>query len=72
MKNERIKIIADLKNVPEVFIHIYEFNSENYYLKTMEPFKTNVDLEGLVSQHELMFTFNQDPRLKFRETFEFP
>jgi hypothetical protein len=30
-KSERIKIIADLKNVPEVYINIYEFNSTNYY-----------------------------------------
>jgi len=44
-----VKIKAEVKNTPEVFIHIYEFNSENYYRKTLEPFKTNVDLEGLVS-----------------------
>jgi len=46
---ERVKIKAELKNTPEVIVNIYEFNSENYYWKTMEPFKTNVDLEGLIS-----------------------
>lgn len=65
-------MIAHLKNTPEVVVNIYEFNTENYYRKTMQPFKTSVDLEGLISQHELKYLFNQSHRLKIDHVFEFP
>ena len=53
-------------------VNIYEFNAENYYRKTMEPFKTNVDLEGLISQFETKVEFKQSHWLKIEHTFEFP
>jgi len=71
-KSDWVRIIAEVKNTPEVFISIYEFNSENYYWKTMEPFKTSVDLEGLISQHQMKVQFENGNRLKKPHIFEFP
>ena len=48
-----------MKNVPQLFVKIYEFNSENYYRKTMAPFRTDVNLDGLVAAHEERYEFDQ-------------
>ena len=37
----------DIKNVPELTIKIFEFNTETYYKKTMQPFDSSIDLYGL-------------------------
>ena len=61
-----------MKNVPQLFVKIYEFNSENYYRKTMAPFRTDVNLDGLVAAHEQRFDFDERPQVKFRHVFDFP
>ena len=37
----------ELKNIPELTIKVFEFNTETYYRKTMKPLDTSVDLQGL-------------------------
>ena len=71
-REERVRIVAELKNVPQLYVHIYEFNSENYYRKKMAPFRTDVNLDGLIAQHEEKFEFAELPQMKFRHVFDFP
>jgi len=54
---ERVRIVAELKNVPQLYVNIYEFNSENYYRKNMAPFRTDVNLDGLIASHEHVHEF---------------
>ncbi|CAI2378280.1 unnamed protein product [Moneuplotes crassus] len=70
-KEERVKIIADIKNVQTLHVKIFEFNSENYYRKNLAPFRTDVDLDGLVTAHEDKYDFDEPPQKKFRKVFEF-
>ena len=37
-----------LKNVPELVIKVFEFNTETYYKKTLEPLDTSINLHGMV------------------------
>lgn len=37
----------ELKNIPELTIKVFEFNTETYYRKTMKPLDTSIDLQGL-------------------------
>lgn len=30
-RDERVKLFLELKNVPTLYVKIFEFNSENYY-----------------------------------------
>lgn len=69
---ERVRLVVELKNVPQLFVNIYEFNSENYYRKTMAPFRTDVNLDGLVASHEERFEFDERAQVKFRHVFDFP
>lgn len=70
--DEKVKIVAELKNVPKMHIKIFEFNSLNYYKKNCVPFKTDVNLDGFIASYEKDLEFNKvSMHLKFRHTFEF-
>lgn len=70
---EKVKIIAELKNVPKMHIKIFEFNSLNYYKKNCAPFKTDVNLDGLIASYEKNLEFDKvSAHVKFRHNFEFP
>lgn len=45
--DESVKIALELKNIPELVIKVFEFNTETYYRKTMKPLDTSIDLQGL-------------------------
>ena len=42
-----VKIDLELKNIPELVIKVYEFNTETYYRKNKKPINTAIDLQGL-------------------------
>lgn len=44
---EEVKLQLELKNIPELVIKVFEFNTETYYRKTMKPLDTSIDLQGL-------------------------
>jgi hypothetical protein len=44
---ESVKIAIELKNIPELVIKVFEFNTETYYRKTKKPIDTSIDLYGL-------------------------
>jgi hypothetical protein len=45
--DEAVKLKLKLKNIPELVIKVFEFNTETYYRKTMKPLDTSIDLQGL-------------------------
>jgi hypothetical protein len=69
--NERVKLTLTLKNTPSLTVKVFEFNSENYYRKTMAPFKTDVNLDGLVASNEETHEFKHATQKKIHHTFEF-
>jgi hypothetical protein len=72
MKQDRVKLVVEIKNVPTLHIKVFEFNSENYYRKNLAPFRTDVNLDGLVTAHEEKHEFKEPSQQKFRHVFEFP
>lgn len=70
--DERVKLTVDMKNVPSLYIKVFEFNSLNYFKKTKQPFKTDVNLDGLIATKEFNYDFNEPPQKKHRNVFEFP
>lgn len=50
----------EFKNVPELIIRVYEFNTETYYKKNMVPFDTSINLQGMEP------SFMRKEREKFR------
>jgi len=71
---EEVSLTLELKNVQTIYIKIFEFNTETYYKKTLQPFNTGVNLDGLVASTEkIVEDFKDRPsNKKFIETFKFP
>jgi hypothetical protein len=51
---------------------VYEINTFNYYRSKGEEVATTVDLDGLVANRELSFTYEQPALRRHVETFSFP
>ena len=71
-REDRVRLVTEIKNVATLHVKIFEFNSENYYRKNLSPFRTDVNLDGLITAHEEKYEFKELPQKKFRYVFEFP
>ena len=49
--NESVELSMEIKNVQELTIRVFEFNTETYYKKTLQPFDTSINLHGMVPSH---------------------
>lgn len=71
---EPVELTLELKNVKKVTIKVYEFNTETYYRKTMKPFDTSIDLQGMEPKYSrtetAMFEGVRQTRI-LTETFKF-
>lgn len=71
---DQVTLKLEIKNVQTLYIKIFEFNTETYYKKTLQPFNTGVNLDGLVASTErVVEEFKDRPtNKKYVETFAFP
>eukprot|EP00347_Sterkiella_histriomuscorum_P022623 403337784 len=70
--DDEVQLQLLIKNVQTLYIKIFEFNTETYYKKTLQPFNTGVNLDGLIASIEKQFEYSHAPNKKFIETFNFP
>ena len=72
--SDEVALTLELKNISTLYLKIFEFNTETYYKKTLQPFNTGVNLDGLVASTErVVDTFkDRPPNKKYIETFKFP
>lgn len=72
--DEEVVLTLELKNVQTLYLKIFEFNTETYYKKTLQPFNTGVNLDGLVASTERKVEdFKDRPaNKKYIESFKFP
>jgi len=47
----------EVKNVSELTMKVFEFNTETYYKKTLKPFDTSINLHGMVPSFTRSETF---------------
>jgi hypothetical protein len=69
---EDISLKVELKNVPTLFVKVFEINTENYYRKTMDYFKTDINLDGLVASIEKTIEHKEPPQIRFYKELTFP
>jgi hypothetical protein len=58
---EEVKLSVAIKNVKQLVVKIFEFNTETYYMKNKAVFNTGVNLEGLEASDTLTFNYNDQP-----------
>jgi len=69
---ESIRITANIKNVVKLYVKVFEVSTDNYYRKNLQPFSTDINLDGLVPKDEKEYDFKDAPsNLKHLEHFEF-
>lgn len=70
--DQSVTLWLEIKNVQTVHCKVFEFNTLTYYRKTMKPFNTAIDLDGLESTITRKFDFNTPSNCKSKEQFDFP
>lgn len=70
---EPVHLWLEVKNVSTLHCKVFEFNTLTYYRKTMKPFDTSIDLDGLESTITRKYDFEHVPSIcKRKEKFDFP
>lgn len=70
--NEKVELWVEVKNIQTIHYKVFEFNTLTYYRKTMKPFNTSVDLDGLESAIEGKRDIDAPENCKRKINFEFP
>eukprot|EP00826_Nyctotherus_ovalis_P061594 TRINITY_DN877_c0_g3_i1.p1 TRINITY_DN877_c0_g3~~TRINITY_DN877_c0_g3_i1.p1 ORF type:complete len:1387 (-),score=537.00 TRINITY_DN877_c0_g3_i1:3078-7238(-) len=69
---EEVKVKVELKNVPTLFVKVFEINLENYYRKNMDYFKSDINLDGLVASVERTLEQKEPPHMRVFKELDFP
>lgn len=70
--NDAVDLTADIKNVKELIVKVYELNTLNFYQSEKREINTDLDLDGLVANEETIVRYEQPGIRRHRETFTFP
>ena len=68
---DQVELYLEVKNISTVHIKVFEFNTLTYYRKTLKPFDTSIDLDGLESKITRKYEFNLPANCKRKEKFVF-
>ena len=70
--SDKVSLRVHLKNVQTLIVKVFEVNTLNYYLKHGTEVSTDLDLDGLVTNHERTFDYKEAPQRRVPRDFEFP
>ncbi len=70
--DEVVSLEVVVKNIKVLFVKVFEFNTETYYKKELQPFNTGVNLDGLDAKISNQYTYDLAGNIRHRETFAFP
>lgn len=60
-----------IKNVPKLYVKVFEINTTNYYKEKGQEISSNINLDGLVANFEQTYSFKEPPMHRVLRTFEF-
>lgn len=63
---EDVALLMTLKNINTLHVKVFEFNTETYYLKNLQPINLAMNLDGLEATEKLQFNYNNQPNIKFK------
>jgi len=61
-----------LKNTPSLIVNVYEINALNFYRENGREVDASINLDGLVANEEMTFTYGEPPLRRVSRHFEFP
>lgn len=69
---ETVKLRVHLKNIETLIVKVFEVNTLNYYLERGAEVSTDLELDGLVTNHERTLELKAPPQRRTAHDFEFP
>jgi hypothetical protein len=70
--DETVELRLHIKNVQTLIVKVFEVNTLNYYLERGTEVSTDLDLDGLVTNHERTVKYKDAPQRRIARDFEFP
>lgn len=70
--DDDVKLKMHIKNVETLIVKVFEVNTLNYYLKYGSEVSTDIDLDGLVTNHERTVKYEEAPARRVARDFAFP
>ncbi|MGE0608813.1 MAG: hypothetical protein AB7O62_17090 [Pirellulales bacterium] len=70
--DDAVGLDLDVKNVPTLIVKVFEINTQNFYRQNLREISTDINLDGLVANHEQTFKYDEPPLRRVRRHFNFP
>ena len=70
--DDPVRLRLHIKNVPKLIVKVFEIDTLNYYQQNKREISTDVELDGLVPNHEKVFEYQDPPLRRVARDFEFP
>ena len=67
-----VALEVHLKNVNKLIVKVFEINALNFYKRSGREINTDLNLDGLVANHETTHEFDEPPLRRVSRRFEFP
>lgn len=61
-----------VKNAPQLIVKIFELNAVNHYRLHKKAIDADIQLDGLVANHEFVFRYDDPPHRRIKRRFELP
>lgn len=61
--NDNIELSLQIKNINNLYLKIYQINTENYYYTKKEEIDPYISLDGIIPFFEKTFTINSKPQI---------
>lgn len=72
LPDENVNLDLHVKNVGTLIVKVFEINTRNYYREHKREVDTDINLDGLVPNHEQTYSYNDAPLRRIARRFEFP
>lgn len=69
--SEDVSLQVIVKNIKLLHVKVFEFNTETYYKKNLQPFNTGVNLDGLEAADTFKYEYDMPGNMLHRERFTF-
>lgn len=60
-----------VKNVDKLIVKVYEVNTQNFYRRYGREVNTDIELDGLIANHEVTYEYSEAPEIRKQRHFEF-
>ncbi|WP_425615021.1 hypothetical protein NA78x_004909 [Anatilimnocola sp. NA78] len=70
--DEPVKLDLFVKNTGTLIVKVFELNTKNFYRTQWREVDTDINLDGLVANHEQTYTMTESPLRRVAKKIEFP